>query len=80
MDLDSNLAAHEDHLQYRYDLYLKTKEAIEKAEGSLEEFAKVGTVSYGTIVIDVYCLGNYLTDCCPPSRLVTKPVISFIYS
>ena len=40
---DEDLLAHEEHLKYRYRQFLQTKEALEKAEGSLTEFAKVST-------------------------------------
>ncbi len=39
--VDEDLLAHEEHLKYRYRQFLQTKEALEKAEGSLTDFAKV---------------------------------------
>lgn len=39
--IDEDLLAHEEHLKYRYKQYLDTKEALEKAEGSIADFAKV---------------------------------------
>jgi hypothetical protein len=38
---DETLLAHEEHLKYRFAQYVRTKEAIERREGSLAEFAKV---------------------------------------
>ncbi|CAL5219263.1 g1061 [Coccomyxa viridis] len=38
--VDEDLLAHEEHLKYRYRQFLQTKEALEKAEGSLTDFAK----------------------------------------
>ena len=39
--VDEDLLAHEEHLKYRYRQFLQTKDALEKAEGSLADFAKV---------------------------------------
>ena len=39
--VDEDLLAHEEHLKYRYKQFLDTKEALEKAEGSIADFAKV---------------------------------------
>ena len=39
--VDEELLAHEEHLKYRYKQFLDTKEALEKAEGSIADFAKV---------------------------------------
>ena len=39
--VDEDLLAHEEHLKYRYKQFLDTKEALEKAEGSIANFAKV---------------------------------------
>jgi hypothetical protein len=36
------LNEHRDHLEYRWNQYQTVKANIEKAHGSLEEFAKVG--------------------------------------
>ena len=41
--VDEDLLAHEEHLKYRYKQFLDTKEALEKAEGSIADFAKVRT-------------------------------------
>jgi hypothetical protein len=43
---DPILSRHTDHLQYRWQQYTKTKEAIEKAEGSLTNFALVNRALY----------------------------------
>jgi hypothetical protein len=45
-NIDEDLLAHEEHLKYRYKQFLQTKEALEKAEGSLTEFAKVSALVY----------------------------------
>ena len=39
--VDEQLLGHEEHLRYRFAQYLRTKEAIEQKEGSLQSFAKV---------------------------------------
>lgn len=39
--MDEQLLGHEEHLRYRFAQYLRTKEAIEQKEGSLQSFAKV---------------------------------------
>ena len=39
--MDADLLAHEEHLKYRYAQFVQTKAALEQAEGSLENFAKV---------------------------------------
>lgn len=39
--VDEDLLAHEEHLKYRYKQFLDAKEALEKAEGSIANFAKV---------------------------------------
>ena len=41
--VDEDLLAHEEHLKYRYRQFQQTKEALEKAEGSLTDFAKVSS-------------------------------------
>ena len=48
--VDEDLLAHEEHLKYRYKQFLDTKEALEKAEGSIADFAKVrfGPLSFRT--------------------------------
>ena len=38
---DENLAGHEEHLKYRYQQFLATKDAIDQNEGGLLEFSKV---------------------------------------
>ncbi|CAK0744688.1 1,4-alpha-glucan-branching enzyme, chloroplastic/amyloplastic [Coccomyxa viridis] len=38
--VDEDLLAHEEHLKYRYKQFLDAKEALEKAEGSIANFAK----------------------------------------
>ncbi|EIE25420.1 starch branching enzyme [Coccomyxa subellipsoidea C-169] len=38
--LDEDLLDHEEHLKYRYNQFLQTKASLEKAEGSLANFAK----------------------------------------
>ena len=40
-DVDPLFLEHEAHLKYRYKQFLDTKAAIEGAEGSLADFAKV---------------------------------------
>lgn len=39
--IDPQLNEHRDHLEYRWNQYQTVKANIEKAHGSLEEFAKV---------------------------------------
>jgi len=39
--VDPQLGEHRDHLEYRWNQYQTVKANIEKAHGSLEEFAKV---------------------------------------
>jgi hypothetical protein len=45
-DIDEDLLAHEEHLKYRYKQFLQTKKALEDAEGSLKEFAKVSILVF----------------------------------
>ena len=40
--LDKDLAPYTAHLNYRWQAYLDMKSRIEKAEGSLEKFSRVG--------------------------------------
>ena len=51
--VDEDLLAHEEHLKYRYKQFLATKETLEKAEGSIADFAKVRT---STQVLCIICL------------------------
>jgi hypothetical protein len=39
LDVDSQLAAHKEHLLYRFEQFNAKKEAFDKYEGGLEEFA-----------------------------------------
>lgn len=45
-DVDPDLVAHADHLNYRYQQYLMHKQNIEKFEGSLEKFS-LGYLKFG---------------------------------
>lgn len=47
VDGDPMLAEHAEHLKYRFAQYQRTRDAIEAAEGSLANFAKVGLTSQG---------------------------------
>lgn len=48
IDIDPNLAAHEEHLRYRWNQYTSTLASIEQNEGSLANFAK-GCDRYGIV-------------------------------
>lgn len=41
VDGDPQLAQHAEHLKYRFEQYRRMREAIEGAEGSLADFARV---------------------------------------
>ena len=45
---DENLAGHEEHLKYRYQQFLATKDAIDQNEGGLLEFSKVWKGALGS--------------------------------
>lgn len=45
---DPQLAEHKEHLKYRYAQYRDMRAAIELAEGSLANFAKVWTIESST--------------------------------
>lgn len=46
LTVDPSLASHKAHFQYRYTKYLQQKQAIEKYEGSLEDFSE-GYLKFG---------------------------------
>lgn len=46
LTVDPSLASHKAHFQYRYTKYLQQKQAIEKYEGSLEDFSQ-GYLKFG---------------------------------
>lgn len=48
LQYDSNLQGHTEHLKYRYNQYLRTKQSIEQHEGSLADFA-LGYKTYGIV-------------------------------
>jgi hypothetical protein len=72
---DPQLAEYAEHLKYRYAQYQQTRDAIEGAEGSLANFAKVPGNSCNLIVPDVDTRGiGQGLQCCAAS-LATRNYI-----